>query len=161
MADATYKLVNEGYPVLTSGTTDRDRKFHPFGIALSFNEQNDDFKFVFDALKQSNPKYSPNVLIADNAPSINNGFEKSFTTIFEKGLELFTKNTQSIKIYQLIIFYNTLMDDLQLINGPRSFFSRFFSTFFPFLFFFKKYTKIQKSTFLTIIKKSFFLLILY
>ena len=51
---------------------------------MSFNEQNDDFKFVFDALKQSNPKYSPNVLIADNAPSINNGFEKSFKNTFKR-----------------------------------------------------------------------------
>lgn len=29
-ADATYKLVWQGFPVLVLGTTDNDRKFHPF-----------------------------------------------------------------------------------------------------------------------------------
>lgn len=34
-ADATYKLLFEGFPVLVVGTTDKNRHFHPLGVALS------------------------------------------------------------------------------------------------------------------------------
>ena len=50
-ADATYKLVCEGMPVLIFGTTDQDRHFHPFGIQVSSNEKIEDFKFLFQTLK--------------------------------------------------------------------------------------------------------------
>jgi hypothetical protein len=53
LADATYKLTIEGYPILTCGTTDKEKIFHPFGIALCFSEKEDDFAFVFDAIKQA------------------------------------------------------------------------------------------------------------
>lgn len=32
-ADATYKLIWQGFPVLIVGTTDRDKSFHPFALA--------------------------------------------------------------------------------------------------------------------------------
>jgi hypothetical protein len=34
-ADATYKLIWQGYPVLIVGTTDIDRVFHPYGLAYA------------------------------------------------------------------------------------------------------------------------------
>ena len=50
MADATYKTNYENYPSLTIGTTDKKKSFHPFGIALTFNETEKDFKFIFKVI---------------------------------------------------------------------------------------------------------------
>ena len=33
-ADATYKLLHHGYPLLIVGTTDKNKSFHPFGVDL-------------------------------------------------------------------------------------------------------------------------------
>ena len=83
LADATYKVTDEGYPSLTCGTTDKNKNFHPFGIALAMHETGDDFEFLFSSLKNASSKilgvdYSPNILIADNAQSIYNGFSEVF-----------------------------------------------------------------------------------
>ena len=45
LADATYKLTSENFPVLTGGTTDKSKSFHPFGIAVTTNEKDIDFAF--------------------------------------------------------------------------------------------------------------------
>jgi hypothetical protein len=42
-ADAIYKLVWQGFPVLIVGTTDRDKHFHSFGLAVTTTEQINDF----------------------------------------------------------------------------------------------------------------------
>ena len=52
-ADATYKLIWQGYPVLIIGTTDREKAFHPFGLAVSMNETEQDFSFIFESIKQA------------------------------------------------------------------------------------------------------------
>jgi hypothetical protein len=44
LADATYKLVVEGFPILTIGTTDKSRQFHPFGYAMVYRERQEDFE---------------------------------------------------------------------------------------------------------------------
>ena len=54
-ADATYKLNWQGYPVLIIGTTDADRKFHPFGLAVCNSEKRDDYIFYLKALKMVSP----------------------------------------------------------------------------------------------------------
>lgn len=84
--DATYKLVWQGFPVLQIGTTDADRKFHPFGIAVCTNERADDFEFIFRSLQEgvahvTGREFDPDVLISDAAASIHNGFKKAFTNI--------------------------------------------------------------------------------
>lgn len=76
--DATYKLNWNNFPCLVVGTTDCDRHFHPFGLALCSNETSADFKFIFESLKVSNSNYSPKFLIADCASAITNGFEEVF-----------------------------------------------------------------------------------
>ena len=83
MADATYKLIYQGYPVLMVGTTDRAKAYHPFGIALSSNEKNTSFEFVFNAIKQSalqlcSYTYIPRILVADAAEAITIGFKTAF-----------------------------------------------------------------------------------
>lgn len=78
-ADATYKLVWQGFPILILGTTDNNRKFHPFVSCVSTNERSDDFKFIFKSLKDSvndlfDAVVDPRILIKDAAESISNGF---------------------------------------------------------------------------------------
>ncbi len=62
--------------------TDKEKVFHPFGIALSFNEKAEDFKFVFESIKQAASvfgiQYEPTILIADSATAITKGFEEVF-----------------------------------------------------------------------------------
>ena len=50
-ADGTYKLNWNGFPTILARTTDKDRKFHPFCIALCTTETAEDFEFVFHHLK--------------------------------------------------------------------------------------------------------------
>ncbi|CAF1612146.1 unnamed protein product, partial [Didymodactylos carnosus] len=82
-ADATYKLVWQGFPVLIVGTTDLDRHFHAFGMAVCSNEKKQDFIFIFRALQEGLQKINlkeinPDVLIADGADSIRNAFQDVF-----------------------------------------------------------------------------------
>ena len=46
--DATYKLVWQGYSVLLARTTDRDRVFHPFALAITKGETTEDFQFSIE-----------------------------------------------------------------------------------------------------------------
>ena len=52
-ADASYKVIWEGIPILISGGTDMDRLFHPYGINICANEKTADFIFVFKSLVDS------------------------------------------------------------------------------------------------------------
>lgn len=71
-ADATYKLVWQGFPVLVCGTTDLGRHFHHFGISVCVNEKQEDFEFVFKTIKDSvktifNKEVEFDVMISDAA----------------------------------------------------------------------------------------------
>ncbi len=71
-ADASYKLLQHGYPVLVVGTTDKARMFHPSGVALCCSEKEEAFSFIFKSIKESifsiyNYDYEPNILVADAA----------------------------------------------------------------------------------------------
>lgn len=65
------------------GTTDRNKSYHPFGIAVVNGETEDDYRFLFDSTKDSIQRvfghnYQPFYLIADGAPAITNGFNLAF-----------------------------------------------------------------------------------
>jgi hypothetical protein len=82
-ADATYKLVWQGFPVLIIGTTDMNKAFHPFGLAICSNEKTKDFQFIFNniqlGMQKINKKFlQPKALISDAADAIKNGFRKVF-----------------------------------------------------------------------------------
>ncbi|CAF1545409.1 unnamed protein product, partial [Rotaria sp. Silwood1] len=82
-ADATYKLIWQGFPVLVIGTTDLKKVFHPFGLAICSNEQTKDFEFIFNSaqigLKKINKNLlKPSALISDAADSIKNGFKNVY-----------------------------------------------------------------------------------
>lgn len=49
-ADATYKIVWEGYPALVLGTTNINRQFALIGIGLCSGEAENDFHFMFSSL---------------------------------------------------------------------------------------------------------------
>ena len=65
------------------GTTDKAKRFHPFGIGVTSSETSTDFAFIFHAfakgvLSLTGTKYKPAVLIADAAAAITNGFCQAF-----------------------------------------------------------------------------------
>ena len=82
-ADATYKLVWLGYPVLILGVSDKHNVFHPFGISLCKDEKTHDFAFLFKALQIGIERCGYQAisycdLLADAADAITNGFELAF-----------------------------------------------------------------------------------
>ena len=86
-ADATYKLVWQGFPVLVIGTTDLNKSFHPFGLAVCSNEQTKDFEFIFKAVQIGMEKINKNLLksealVSDAADAIKNGFKNVFGNPF-------------------------------------------------------------------------------
>lgn len=81
--DGTYKLIWNEFPILIVGTTDLNRSFHPFGMAVCTSEKQHDFAFIFTSLKLgvskiSNVEYKPRVLIADGASAIGNAGREVF-----------------------------------------------------------------------------------
>ena len=88
-ADATYKLVWQGFPVLVVGTTDLNKAFHPLGLAICSNEKMKDFEFIFNTLQVGMQKINrdalkPKALVCDAADSINNGFKRVFGDSFDR-----------------------------------------------------------------------------
>ena len=81
-ADATYKLLWNGFPVLLVGTSDSIRVFHPFLLSVTSGETAEDFEFVFRALHNFHPEWVPTVLLADGADAIT----KAFTSVFGEPL---------------------------------------------------------------------------
>lgn len=74
-ADATYKLIWQGFLVLICGTTDMRRHFHPFGVGVCVNERQEDFTFIFNTIKQKalhifNVQPDFKVLISDAAGNL-------------------------------------------------------------------------------------------
>ena len=50
-ADATYKLIWNNMPVLIIGFSDMRNVFHPYGLAVTSNETEHDFAFIFNSLQ--------------------------------------------------------------------------------------------------------------
>lgn len=82
-ADATYKLIWQGFPVLIAGTTDKNGKFYPVCLAVSTTETTEDFEMLFSGLKNSvlsiyGHSLQPSVLVCDAAKAIQNAFTNVF-----------------------------------------------------------------------------------
>jgi hypothetical protein len=81
-ADATYKLMFQGYSVFLVGINDMRRVFHATSLSICSGEIGDDYAFVFWSVKTMIDKlffgeistYRPTILIADGANAITNGF---------------------------------------------------------------------------------------
>ncbi|CAF3875317.1 unnamed protein product [Rotaria sp. Silwood1] len=82
-ADTTYKLLGQGFPVLIVSTTNLDRHFHLFGMAVCYNEATQNFRFIFRALQEGLQKLNleeinPEFLITDCADATRNTFQDVF-----------------------------------------------------------------------------------
>ncbi|KAL0871027.1 hypothetical protein ABMA27_004837 [Loxostege sticticalis] len=82
-ADATYKLIWQGYPVLIVGTTDKQRKFHALCLAVSTTEQKDDFKLVFKSMNDNiqllfESVFKPTILVAGAGKIMQKAFNEEF-----------------------------------------------------------------------------------
>lgn len=49
--DTTYKCIWQGFPVFMVGTTDYEKSYQPYGLCVCTFEQTEDFKFLFQSLK--------------------------------------------------------------------------------------------------------------
>ena len=93
-ADATYKLLQHGYPLLVVGTTDKARMFHPFSVALCCSEKAEAFTLIFKSIKESilsiyNYNYEPNILVADAAEATTNAFKSVFKELLHRVMSWF------------------------------------------------------------------------
>lgn len=85
VANGTYKLVWEDFPIMVVGTIDRLNKFHMLAICVTTNERQSDYAFVFETIKKAvskhfNHEMQPKILISDAAAAIKNGFYSVFTS---------------------------------------------------------------------------------
>jgi hypothetical protein len=76
-------LKKKGFPVLICGTTDSKKKFHPYSLTICSKEMMKTFLLYLMQLKKAAKKfhsfkYRPNILIADAALAITNGFKAAF-----------------------------------------------------------------------------------
>lgn len=81
-ADATNKLVWQGYPVLIVGTTDKCGKFHPLCLAVCTTDK-EDFRLIFKSMKEKiralfSSEFNPTVLVSDGSEGIINAFTEEF-----------------------------------------------------------------------------------
>lgn len=133
-ADATYKSVWPGYSVLIVGTSDKNRVFHPFAVAVSKSESSEDLAFVFNAVRSFNLEWQPTILLADACEAITKGFEQVFgvpeTRLMcffhvlknlEKFLKLLTKGGMCVKLKDDIHALQTAQDDVTFSKGCELF----------------------------------------
>lgn len=82
-SDATYKCVWQGFPVFMLGTTDWDKAYHPYGLSVCSDEKTDDFKFLFQGIKNGaqnilKHELKQQTLVCDAAFAIINAFKEVF-----------------------------------------------------------------------------------
>jgi len=68
--DPTYKLVWQGCPVIQVGSTDNQKHYQPFGLAVCDKEEDIDFYFIFSSLLKLVPGFHPTILLADGSHAI-------------------------------------------------------------------------------------------
>ncbi|CAF4220670.1 unnamed protein product [Rotaria sordida] len=88
--DATYQVIWQGFPVLVIGTTDLNKAFHPFGLAICSNEKKTKyFEFIFKSVQIGMQKINkallqPTALILDAVDSIKNDFKNVFNDSYNQ-----------------------------------------------------------------------------
>lgn len=126
-ADATYKLIWQGFPVLIVGTTDKERKFHPICLGVCSSERQDDFQILFTGLKESvfsiySHSLQPSVLVCDAAKSIQNAFRQVFGAepIIVRMCWAHAKKNMQTKVEQIISDKKAQKSILQDIDALQS-----------------------------------------
>lgn len=82
-ADATYKIIWQGFPLIVIGFMDRTTRFHVIAICVTARERTTVNRFVFKTIKNAVEKhtggeFNPEVLLSDAAPAIRNAFYETF-----------------------------------------------------------------------------------
>ncbi len=82
-ADATHKVTTEKMPLIATGVTDRNNKFHFAGMTLANHEKQADYMVTFDGLKRgvalaSKKTFEPKVLVSDGDAAIHNAYFSVF-----------------------------------------------------------------------------------
>jgi hypothetical protein len=82
-ADGTYKLIWQKHTLITAGTTDSAKAWHPFGVMPTKTEKGRDYEFFFKCLKKAVRQclltdFKPEILVADAAGAITRGFMRAF-----------------------------------------------------------------------------------
>ncbi|CAH0603513.1 unnamed protein product [Chrysodeixis includens] len=87
-ASATYRLSWQGYPVIVVGTSDKDKRFHPFCLFVTSNEYEtkEDYRLIFAGLRQKilfffRQRFKPKYLVNDASDSIQRAFQETFITV--------------------------------------------------------------------------------
>lgn len=81
--DTTYKCIWQGFPVFMVGTTDYEKVYQPYGLCVCTFEQKNDFKFIFQSLKDRTKEIlgfevEQTSLVCDAAFAIINAFQEVF-----------------------------------------------------------------------------------
>lgn len=117
--DATYKLNWHGYPFLLVGTSDANRVFHPFAVALTKGETQEDFAFIFQEIYKAVPEWKPSILLADGAEAITNGFTVVFGSP-EVRLMCFyhmkTKSDSHLRLVSNVDYRSQLEEDINVLQ---------------------------------------------
>ncbi|GAB0098328.1 hypothetical protein DMENIID0001_140470 [Sergentomyia squamirostris] len=84
--DSTHKINHEKYPLVLVGTFDRHKIFHFIALALIRSESQNDYEFIFSAIKDSVEKisgalYLPRVVVADGVIAIRNAAKSVFKDV--------------------------------------------------------------------------------
>ncbi|RNA34394.1 hypothetical protein BpHYR1_042175 [Brachionus plicatilis] len=123
--DATHKLTWQDFQLLLCGTVDQTRAFHPFGVLLSRHERGEDYKFLFECIKEMtlqlfNFNYNPTVLLADAAMAITNGFKLVFTNL-NKRIVCWAHVKRKLKEYLRGVDHKSLiLTDIHTLQGGTS-----------------------------------------
>lgn len=111
------------------GTSDQSRAFHPFAVAICSNESEDDFAFIFEALRTYNLTWKPEILLADASAAITAGFRKVFgdpkirITCFFHVLKNLDKSLKPLPKRQYVQLKSDIRSMQQRRNIPKSIFT--------------------------------------
>lgn len=101
--DATYKLNWLGFPLIILGTVDRMKRFHPLIYACFSNETTQDYKFIFQSIKDGiathypNAEFAPKKLIADGADAIRNAYYDVYNDCAEIDIMCFAHVIRNVR----------------------------------------------------------------
>ena len=121
-ADATYKLIYEGSPVLINGTTDLDRHLHSFGMSVCPNEKTSDFVFIFKTLVETLEKLGEKIHIDTLVSDASEAIPYAFLLVFVAGMLIIMcwahVRRNVVKHLHLVVSFNNV--SIQLKNGQSN-----------------------------------------
>lgn len=123
-ADATYKLIWQGFPVSIVGSTNKNKKFYPFCLGVTTCEEKDDFKLLFGAIKKNvltlfKHCMEPEILVCDASKAIQNAFIDIFgSEIIVRMCWAHTKKNIQARVEQIArkTIHNEILSDVDYMH---------------------------------------------